>query len=83
MQSNIIDAFQIMLLGMSVVVLFLIILIFVMKVIGIIIYQIDSINSNDLDDSNNNIKRSKKDINEEEKKIALAIALAREHINKK
>ena len=69
---------------MSVVVLFLIILIFVMKVIGIIIYQIDSINSNDLDDSNNNIKRSKKDINnEEEKKIALAIALAREHINKK
>ena len=43
MNSSIVEALQIMLIGMSVVVLFLIILVFVMKIVASVVAQVDKL----------------------------------------
>ena len=43
MNSSIIEALQIMLIGMGVVVLFLIILVFVMKIVSSVVAQVDKL----------------------------------------
>ena len=79
MNVGIIEALQIMLIGMGVVVLFLIILVYVMKLVSVIIAQVDK------------VMPQKEEVQtalpvqsvSNDKMVAIAIALAHVHSNKK
>lgn len=70
MDNNIIEAIQIMFIGMAVVVIFLIILVYVMKLVSKVTAQIDKIMPNK--EETNIISETRND----NKMIATAIALA-------
>ncbi|PTY40417.1 OadG family protein [Brachyspira hampsonii] len=81
MNSSIIEALQIMIIGMAVVVLFLIILVFVMKIVGAIVAKVDKLMpppQEAISSSPAPVQTSNND-----KMVAIAIALAHVHSNKK
>ncbi|OEJ14236.1 sodium pump decarboxylase [Brachyspira hampsonii] len=80
MNSSIIEALQIMIIGMAVVVLFLIILVFVMKIVGAVVAKVDKLMppQEAISSSPAPVQTSNND-----KMVAIAIALAHVHSNKK
>lgn len=78
MNSSIIEALQIMLIGMCVVVLFLIILVYVMKIVAAIITQVNKLIPNVQESSS----PAQVQLSDNNKMVAIAIALACVHSNK-
>lgn len=81
MNSSIIEALQIMVIGMGVVVLFLIILVFVMKFVAGIVAQVDKLMPPPKEETSalpTAVQSSSND-----KMVAIAIALAHIHSSKK
>lgn len=79
MNGSIIEALQIMLIGMGVVVLFLIILVYVMKLVSAVIVQVDKIMPQKEEEQTALPVQSVSN----DKMVAIAIALAHVHSNKK
>lgn len=79
MNGSIIEALQIMLIGMGVVVLFLIILVYVMKLVSVIIAQVDKVMPQKEEKQTALPVQSVSN----DKMVAIAIALAHVHSNKK
>lgn len=81
MNSSIIEALQIMVIGMGVVVLFLIILVYVMKIVAAIVAQVDKLMPPPKEEAAplpTAVNTSGND-----KMVAIAIALAHIHSSKK
>ena len=81
MNSSIMEALLIMLIGMGVVVLFLIILVFVMKIVSSVVAQVDKL----IPPPQEAIASSPAPVQtaNNDKMVAIAIALAHMHSNKK
>ena len=79
MNGSIIEALQIMVIGMGIVVLFLIILVYVMKLVSVIIAQVDKIMPQKEEEQTALPVQSVSN----DKMVAIAIALAHAHSNKK
>ena len=80
MYGSIIEALQIMLIGMGVVVLFLIILVFVMKLVSAIVAQVDKVMPQKEEEKQTALPVQSMS---NDKMVAIAIALAHVHSNKK
>lgn len=80
MNSSIMEAIQIMLIGMGVVVLFLVILVFVMKVVSAVVAQVDKMMPPAQEGSSSSPAPVQAVNND--KMVAIAIALAHVHSNK-
>ena len=79
MNSSIIEALQIMLIGMGVVVLFLIILVYVMKLVAGIVAQVDKLMPPPQEEIPTSVPSAPIS---SDKMVAVAIALAHVHSNK-
>ena len=80
MNSSIMEAIQIMLIGMGVVVLFLIILVFFMKVVSAVVAQVDKMMPPAQEESSSSPAPVQAVNND--KMVAIEIALAHVHSNK-
>ena len=80
MNSSIMEALQIMVIGMGVVVLFLIILVYVMKIVSTVIAQVDRLMP-PLQEASSSSPAPVQTVNND-KMVAIAIALAHVHSNK-
>lgn len=81
MNNDIIEALQIMLIGMGVVVLFLIILVFVMKLVSSVVAKLDKLMPVKQEEISSPSTTATQSISND-KMIAIAIALAHVHSNK-
>ena len=80
MNSSIMEALQIMVIGMGVVVLFLIILVYVMKIVSTVVAQVDKLMPPPQEDSSSS-PAPVQTVNND-KMVAIAIGLAHIHSNK-